>query len=100
MREGVTLAVMVRDDANGLDRCLASLKEFVDEIVVLDTGSKDDSVEVAKRHGATTYEIEWRDDFSYALNILFSKVQTSWTIRLDSDEWFDPDQAKALIELT
>ena len=100
MTPGVTLAVMVRDDAKKLDRCLASMKDRVDQIVVLDTGSKDDSVAIAKKHGAKVYEIEWPDNFSVALNQLLSKVETEWTLRLDSDEWFDLPQAKQLRVLT
>src|SRR6185436_12736230 len=97
---GLTLAVMVRDDAKKLDRCLASMRAFVDQLVVLDTGSKDDSIEVAKKYGATVHQIEWPDDFSVALNILLSKVETNWTFRLDSDEWLDPAQARAVRDLT
>jgi hypothetical protein len=100
MKDGLTLAVMVRDDAAKLDRCLASMRPFVDQIVVLDTGSKDDSVAIAKKHGAVVHEIEWPDNFSVALNILLSKVETKWTFRLDSDEWVDPPQGKSIRELS
>src|SRR5438105_1505545 len=96
MADAITLAVMVRDDALRLDRCLASLKEFVDEIVVLDTGSVDESVDIARKHGARVEQIEWPNDFSTALNVMLGLVQTTWTLRLDSDEWFDPSQAKIL----
>ena len=96
MQDAITLAVMVRDDARRLDRCLASLEGFVDEVLVLDTGSVDDSVEVARKHGARVEQIEWPNDFSAALNILLGHIQTPWTLRLDSDEWFDPSQAKIL----
>jgi hypothetical protein len=100
MAGGLTLAVMVRDDAKKLGRCLSSMRSYVDEIVVLDTGSKDDSIAVAKKHGATVHEMEWPDDFSVALNVLLSKVKTAWTFRLDSDEWLDPEQSLAIRELT
>ena len=96
MNQGVTLTVMVRDDARRLDRCIASLENFVDEVLVLDTGSKDDSVEVARRRGATVEQIVWPDDFSAALNTMLGLVKTAWTLRLDSDEWFDASQAKEI----
>ena len=92
----LTLAVMVRDDAKRLDRCLASMKDHVAEIVVLDTGSVDDSVAVAESHRATVQKIEWPNDFGKALNVLLAMVQTPWTLRLDSDEWMDPKQAGEL----
>ena len=99
MAGGLTLAVMVRDDAKKLDRCLASMQAFVDEIVVLDTGSVDDSIAVAKNHKAAVYEIAWPNNFSTALNVVLRHVQTTWTLRLDSDEWIDPPQGKEIKEL-
>jgi len=100
LKDGVTGIVMVRDDAHRLARCLASLKPMVDELVVLDTGSKDGSLAVAKSGGARVIEIEWPNAFDEALNVLLGSVETRWTLRLDSDEWIEPDQEpilKALI---
>src|SRR5437868_4083056 len=99
MPGALTLAVMVRDDARRLDRCLLSLQDHVGEIVVLDTGSTDDSVEVAESHKAKVEKIEWPNDFSKALNVLLAMVHTPWTLRLDSDEWIDPKQAGELRNL-
>jgi hypothetical protein len=95
----ISLAVMVRDDARRLDRCLKSAERFVDEVVVLDTGSVDDTVEVAQSHQARLQKIEWPNDFSAALNVLLANVRTTWTIRLDSDEWFDEREAKAMRDM-
>jgi len=95
----ITLAVMVRDDAKRLDRCLDSAKKHVDEIVVLDTGSVDDSVAVAESHRARIQKIEWPDNFSAALNVLLGMVHTTWTLRLDSDEWFDENEVKELRQM-
>jgi hypothetical protein len=92
----ITLAVMVRDDARRLERCLDSLRRHVDEIVVLDTGSKDDSVKVAEDRRARVQKIEWPNSFSTALNVMLGMVHTTWTVRLDSDEWFDENQAREL----
>lgn len=90
---------MVRDDARRLDRCLTSLKDYVGEIAVLDTGSTDDSVAVAESHRARVQKIEWPNDFSRALNILLAMVHSPWTLRLDSDEWMDPKEAGELRNL-
>ena len=60
----LSAAIIVRDEATHLDGCLTSIREFVDEIVVVDTGSTDESVAVAQRHGATVAVDPWRDDFS------------------------------------
>jgi len=92
----ITLAIMVRDDAKRLDRCLHSVRAFVNEVVVLDTGSKDGSVAVAESHRARVQKIEWPNNFSAALNVLLGMVHTTWTLRLDSDEWFDENQGAEL----
>ena len=82
---------MVRDDAERLRRCIQSVKGAVDEIVVLDTGSKDDTVTVARSEGAAVTEIVWPNSFAAGLNALLDLVKTEWTLRLDSDEWFEAD---------
>jgi hypothetical protein len=92
----VSLAIMVRDDASRLRRCIQSAKNAVDEVVVLDTGSKDDTVAVAREEGAQVHEIEWPNNFAQALNVLLSQITTDWTLRLDSDEWFDSDPKEGL----
>ena len=89
---GLTAVVMVRDDAERLDRCLTSLAPVVNQIIVLDTGSKDDSVKVAQQHAYRVLETPWPEAFDEALNILLDAVETEWTIRLDSDEWLEEDQ--------
>jgi glycosyltransferase involved in cell wall biosynthesis len=100
MKGGLSLVVLSRDEARKLDRCLGSLRHVCEEIVVIDTGSVDDSLDVIKKHGATLYQMEWPNNWSIALNELISKVKTDWTLRLDQDEWFDDDQARALKDLT
>ncbi len=87
----ISLAIMVRDDAARLKRCIESAQNAVDEVVVLDTGSKDDTVSVATGLGARVHEIEWPNNFAQALNVLLDQVKTDWTLRLDSDEWFESD---------
>lgn len=92
----LSLAVMVRDDAARLKRCIESVALAVDEVVVLDTGSKDDTVQLAKAAGARVTEIEWPGSFSIGLNRLLDEVKTDWVLRLDSDEWFEIDPQKHL----
>lgn len=94
----ISLAVMVRDEAVRLRRCLESASGSVDEIVVLDTGSKDDTVAVAKSLGARVSEMEWPGSFSVAFNTLLGEIRTDWTLRLDSDEWFGASPKQLLQE--
>ncbi len=94
--ESISLAVMVRDDATRLKRCIESVQGAVDEVVILDTGSKDNTVEVARAAGARVHETEWDGSFSNGLNKLLAEIKTDWTLRLDSDEWFETSPRDAL----
>ncbi len=85
----LSLAVMVKNDAVRLRRAIDSCRDFVDEVVVLDTGSSDDSVFVAKECGAGVIERSWPGEFDTALNWLLDEIKTDWVLRLDSDEWFE-----------
>jgi glycosyltransferase involved in cell wall biosynthesis len=86
-RAGLTVAVMVKNDAERLRRGLESARGVADELVVLDTGSEDDTVATALACGARVEEIEWPGRFDVGVNRLLDMVETEWTLRLDSDEW-------------
>ena len=82
----LSLSMIVRDEAERLPQCLASVADFVDEMVVLDTGSQDDTVAVARSLGATVHEIAWPGDFAPARNRALDLVQGDWVLVLDADE--------------
>ncbi|NCJ07972.1 tetratricopeptide repeat protein [Synechococcales cyanobacterium C] len=92
----VSLCMIVRDEAARLPRCLASTQGLVDEIVVLDTGSEDETVRVARRWGAQVYEAPWEDDFALARNIALAKATGDWVLVLDADEVLCPDAVAPL----
>lgn len=98
MKPGVSLAMIVRNDASRIERCLASVAPYVEEMIVVDTGSTDGTQEIARRLGARVIEREWPDDFAQALNWAFEEVSCEWTLRLDSDEWLLPESVSALKE--
>ena len=81
------LVMIVRDEARGLERCLASARPWVDEIVVVDTGSIDATVEIARRHGARVAHFAWLDDFAAARNAALAASDADWRLVLDGDEW-------------
>lgn len=85
-RASVTAALIVKNEESVLDRCLSSIEGVVDDIVVVDTGSSDATLEIAKKHGARTFEIEWTDDFSQARNFALDQVKTDWVLQIDADE--------------
>jgi len=92
----VSLCVIARNEAARLSRCLASAADVVDEIVVVDTGSTDDTVGVARRHRANVIEFPWTDDFAAARNVALDHSNGRWVLVLDADEVLTPDGADAL----
>ena len=79
-------ALIVRDESRVLSECLASIRDVVDEIVVVDTGSVDDSVEIARRYGARVIHHPWRDDFAQARNAALDAARGEWILYIDADE--------------
>ena len=85
-KDSVGLAMIVRDCEETLNQCLLSVHELFDQLVIVDTGSKDGTVEIAKKFGAEISHFTWIDDFSAARNESFSKLKTEWAFWLDSDD--------------
>ncbi len=82
----LSLCMIVRDEQEMLPRCLASVAGAVDEIVIVDTGSTDATVQVARSFGARVIEQRWRDSFAEARNASFDAAAGDWLIYLDADE--------------
>ena len=83
----VCLCVIARDEAPRLGRLLDSVAGLVDEAVVVDTGSNDDTVAIARARGARVIELPWRDDFAGARNACLDAAAADWHLVLDADEW-------------
>ncbi|MBR1759963.1 MAG: glycosyltransferase family 2 protein [Schwartzia sp.] len=84
----ISACYIVRNEAAKLARSLDSLRGTVDEIIVVDTGSTDDTVSVAEEHGARVFHFPWRDDFAAARNVSLSKATGDWILVVDADEYF------------
>jgi tetratricopeptide (TPR) repeat protein len=82
----LSLSMIVRDEAPRLERCLQSVAGFVDEMVVMDTGSRDGTEAIAERCGAVVHRIEWPGDFAPARNRALELVSGDWVLVLDADE--------------
>jgi len=78
--------MIIRDEEENLPRCLDSIKDLVDELIVVDTGSVDRSIEIAKSYGAKVFEHPWQDDFAFHRNQSFGYASGSWVLVLDADE--------------
>lgn len=87
----ISLCMIVLNEEIALPLCLSSVKDVVQEIVVLDTGSSDRTVEIAKLFGAKVYYFEWCNDFSAARNQALKYVTGDWILVLDADETLTPE---------
>jgi len=92
----LSLCMIVRNEAEQLPRCLTSVASLVDEMVVLDTGSTDDTLAIAQSFGATVAECPWTDDFSAARNVALGYATKSWVLVLDADEYLAPEAIPAI----
>ncbi len=88
--------MIVRDGGQNLAPLLAGAAPWVDEIIVGDTGSEDDSVAVARQHGAGVHHIGWRDDFAWARNQVLNLCGGAWIVVLDADEQLASDDWRDL----
>lgn len=82
----LSAALIVRDEQKHLPDCLRSIQPLVDEIVVVDTGSRDRSVAIARRFGARVERIKWRGSFSAARNRALELADGEWILYIDADE--------------
>jgi glycosyltransferase involved in cell wall biosynthesis/Tfp pilus assembly protein PilF len=96
----LTLCMIVRDEEAMLPRCLAAVADAVDEIVVVDTGSTDATMDIAREFGAKVVETEWTGDFAAARNVSFDAATSDWIVYLDADEVLAEGQAERLRDLT
>ena len=92
----LSACLIVKNESRHLARCLKSLTEVVDEIVVIDTGSMDDTVAIAEAYGAVTGSIEWTQDFSAARNHSLEMATGDWVLWIDADEVLAAGSAEAI----
>lgn len=95
----VELSMIVKNEARTLARCLASVRDVVDRIVVGDTGSSDATVSIAQSYGAEIVSVPWTGDFAAARNAVLEVGQCDWVLVLDADEMLDARGAERLRHL-
>ena len=81
--------MIARNEARCISRCLQSAKPWVDELIVLDTGSTDETVRLASDCGARVEHFSWCDDFAKARNAALAHSTADWNLILDADEWIE-----------
>ncbi len=93
----ISLCILARNEADNLKSCLKNAGGIVDEILLLDTGSTDNTAETARKLGAEVFEFDWDNDFASARNFLLNKAKGEWILWIDADEHYPPE---LIIEIT
>lgn len=92
----LSLCMIVKDEEKTLERCLNSVKTFIDEIIIVDTGSIDSTKEIAKKFGSKIYDFKWINDFSAARNYSFSKATSDYIMWLDGDDYIKEENIEKI----
>jgi len=95
-KETISACMIVKNEEKLLPNCLESIRHWVDEIIIVDTGSTDKTVEIAKSYGAKVYHQEWQNDFSFHRNYSISKATCDWILIIDADEEWESDNLDEL----
>ena len=95
----VSLCMIVKDEEKVLARCLSSVRPLIDEMIVVDTGSGDNTVKIAESFGAKLAFFDWIDDFAAARNYAFSLASGDYILWLDADDFISPENAERFSKL-
>lgn len=91
--------MIAKDEEEVIGRCLESAAQYVDDIVIADTGSTDKTREIARSYGARVFEFPWRDDFAAARNFSFAQAREAYVLWLDADDFLSPENGERLVRL-
>ncbi len=95
----ISLCMIVKNEEDVLERCLNSVKELVDEIIIVDTGSTDSTKQIALKHTNKVFDFTWQNDFSLARNYSFSLATKDYIMWLDADDIITPHELQKLLKL-
>lgn len=91
--------MIVKNEQEDLPKCLEAVKQFVDEIIIVDTGSTDKTKEIAKKYTKNVFDFKWKNDFSAARNESLKHTTGDWILCLDADEVISPEDLKRVRDL-
>ncbi|MDD3225246.1 MAG: glycosyltransferase [Clostridium sp.] len=95
----ISLCMIVKNEEAMLGRCLKSVEHLVDEMIIVDTGSTDATVKIAKNFGAKVFFYKWNDSFSNARNFALEKATKDWILIMDADDKFEKEDTNKLLNL-
>ena len=96
----ISLCIITKNEEVFLEQCLNSVKDLVDEIIVVDTGSTDKTIEIARKFTYYIYDFKWCDDFSAARNESLKYATKDWILVLDADETISKQDHQKILQLT
>lgn len=86
MENSISACIIAKNEERNIEKSIKSLEGFVDEIIVVDTGSEDKTIELAQKFGAKVFKYEWKKNFSEARNFSLTKATKNWIFFIDCDE--------------
>jgi len=89
----ISLCMIVKNEEKHLNKCLSSINKMVNEMIIVDTGSTDNTIEIARNYTDNIYHYDWDDHFGRARNHALSFAKNPWILQLDADEYL-PDESK------
>lgn len=95
----ISLCMIVKNEEAVLERCLDSIADLMDEIIIVDTGSTDRTKEIASKYTTKIYDYQWTNDFSAARNFSFSKASMEYIYAADADEILDEENRGRFLRL-
>lgn len=98
-RVNLSVCLICKNEENNIRKCLESIQAIADEIIVVDTGSSDNTINIAKNFGARVIEYEWKNNFSAARNVSLDSANGQWILFLDCDEEVTKDNALKIKKL-
>jgi glycosyltransferase involved in cell wall biosynthesis len=95
----LSAVIITKNASKHLENAIKSVNGIVDEITVVDTGSSDETIKIARRFTKNVYKVPFEDDFSIVRNYALSRSAGEWILVLDSDEAISPDLQEQIPEL-
>jgi glycosyltransferase involved in cell wall biosynthesis len=95
----LSACLIVKNEEQRLPQCLESLRSHVDEIIIVDTGSSDRTISIAKKYQARVFHFDWCDNFSQARNFAIAKAKGKWILVIDADEVLEQSAIATLQEV-
>jgi len=95
----LSLCMIVKNEEKNLNRCLESVKDIVDEIIIVDTGSTDNTIKIAEKYNAKIFHYKWDNSFANARNYSLSKASKDWILIMDADDELVSEDKEKLLNL-